>query len=218
MAGNFDTETLWKVASAYKVARNFPFPIREQWTTLLREIRGPTREEDPYEWFVLTVRELAEQAANLRRGEKPFRPLSGASKLLWHRFPTTGFIYDSQARQGLARAGLLSPFYDRLERWGGPSSDQREIDFLQFAAAYERYRLPEVNRVQRATIQHGLDTPQATRFLDKLLWLFGSKQPSEAIRKSIGRMTLVDKEIARDSFTDTISCLIERLTKGVQRT
>lgn len=49
----------------------------------------------------------AEPGLVRRRGERPVRPISAASKLVWTARPSTGIIFDARARNCLLAARLL---------------------------------------------------------------------------------------------------------------
>src|SRR4051794_28704081 len=86
LSRRFDDEEAWHVARTYSVARNFPVSHRKRWLKSFRELQTPAENGDSFAWFVRGVRQLATQAACMKSENRSFRPLSGVSKLLWHRF------------------------------------------------------------------------------------------------------------------------------------
>jgi hypothetical protein len=173
-SGKYTSEDIWKLAANYRVARNFPKEIRSRFVKDFRCVKISS-----YDEFVRASRELARNVKNSGNGEvKTSRPLSGVSKLLWHRFPGHGFIYDELALKAVLRNGFVAPYVSSLEKWGGVSSDDpREWNFLIFAAAYQKYFWPLHHPLAEAMTRRGrMRRRQAHRVVDKLLWITGQQE------------------------------------------
>lgn len=185
MRGAFNDETLWKISRLYRTARNFREDQRHLVAKRIRDkiddVKEGTRQA-AFDSIVVLTRELSTYAKELepiklpRKVEleasprKNSRPLSGISKIIWHRHPELGFIYDARALTAATRSGLLAPFHDLLSSWGGEPKDDGEADFLIFAASYRRYFLPLHEPIAEEIAKKKGDTRRASRIVDRLLW------------------------------------------------
>ena len=177
LEGDFTARDLWAIAGNYRVARHFPLKgeARPGFEAELRKANlGSSDHMASFDTFVRTTRDLALKASLLGR----FRPLSGASKLLWFRFPNVGFIYDNLALGAVCKGGFTAPFYDSLKAWGGPPSDDHEWNFLIFAAGYRMFFRPLHEQIGMALVSVGRDKRRAARVVDKLLWIAGGSDPT----------------------------------------
>ena len=188
MRGTFPDSLIWRIATQYDAIRTFPkSPNRPQFVAEFRRLADHVAEagdDDGFDVFVRACRDLADFAKKHLISEQGStrRPLSGVSKVLWHRQPTIGFIFDTNAFVSLKRAGLLGDYHQHLARWGGyeRGGEQR---FLQFAAGYRNFFLPLHKPISHALASVGRDTRRASRIVDKLLWdTDGRMSPNEADR------------------------------------
>lgn len=120
MAARIDARTIELTAAAFIVARSFPrrnlgdrasdfLPI----VALLSEAVDGITDENLVERVDGLADAISASPGLVRqRGERPVRPISAASKLVWTARPSVGIIFDARARNCLMSAGLL-------RRWGG---------------------------------------------------------------------------------------------------
>jgi len=195
LEADFDGKALWRVAGSYHVARNFALgAARDSFESEFRSVKlEPLAQPASFDSFIRTTRELARQASVTGR----FRPLSGASKLLWFRFPDIGFIYDNLALTAIRKQGFTAAFYDSLQAWGGPPSDSHEWNFMIFAAGYRRYFRPLHEQIGKALVSIGRDKRRAARVVDKLLWIAGGDKIQ---RYLVWGMRMPKKQIARSPW------------------
>jgi hypothetical protein len=193
LQGSFSDEELWAVAGAYRVARNFPKRMRKRFTEKFRR----TKPSSKFDSFVKTARSLAAYAkkSGTKRGRR-YRPLSGVSKLLWHRFPRKGFIYDQLALRAVTDNGLTAPFILSVAKWGGPPEDKRETSFLIFAASYQVFFEPLHVPIASSLKSEGCEPLRAARIVDKLLWIAGNSKSKEIVRARVRRAKNLDRKIA----------------------
>jgi len=191
----YTSEDIWELAVNYRVARNFPKEIRMRFE---KEFQGV--EISSYDEFVRTSRKLAKNIKNSGNNEvRTSRPLSGVSKLLWHRFPEHGFIYDALALNAVLSNGFVAPYVSSLKNWGGVSSnDPHEWHFLIFAAAYQKFFRPFVDPLAKAMRHRDRKRQQAYRVVDKLLWITGQQEEKRRriLKERTKLATAQDREIA----------------------
>lgn len=183
MLGSKWRNEIWKMAVIYKVARNFPLFIRSRAETHIAKAKI-----QDFDSFVFQTRKITQTIYDLEKmkpNSRAFFAISGVSKILWHRFPEHGFIYDDQTRIALFNNGLVAPFFETVVDWGGSAANdrKREAEFLIFAAAYKTYCLPlcePLTKLLKSDIHlEKLDNEpmiRANRILDKLLWIAGEEE------------------------------------------
>lgn len=215
-AETFDAKVVWEIAANLSVARNFTEEAREHVVQRLQSARPDGGAM--FDWFVSETRALAKEVKSFSSARKgrSFRPLSGVSKLLWHRFPDHGFIFDSRAGRALRAAGLCAPFFDLLHAWGGRPEDNRESDFLIFAAGYQAHCSPNLPPLRDALSDQSLDPRNASRLIDKLLWILGDeKDPLACAQKVLVRSNGECRETALALLHPQLRTLVERLILGL---
>jgi hypothetical protein len=144
MTPRVSLEGVTSAGAYYRVARHFPIDRRRRLVALIENVASPDGSvQQRFDGFVRSVRMFANQAAAEFGSERRrVRPLSGASKFLWYRFPLHGFIYDSQVLAAICKNGLTVRFDTLIDAFGGRPSDPHEWNFLIAAAAYRAFVLP----------------------------------------------------------------------------
>ncbi|MET0528136.1 MAG: hypothetical protein ABW003_07305, partial [Microvirga sp.] len=115
MTERIDARTIELTAAAFIVARSFPrrtvgdrasdfLPVVAM---LERAVDGLSDENLVERVDALADAISAEPGLVRRRANRPVRPISAASKLVWTARPNAGIIYDARARNCLIAAGLL---------------------------------------------------------------------------------------------------------------
>lgn len=220
MTGPNWRKAIWKTTGDFRVSRNIPILHRDHFLKLIGNARisdfGSFVSETRKIVRVFKQHQVRENKLLNNKGEKKrksFSPMSGVSKVIFHRFPNHGFIFDDQAKIAISHAGLLAPFHDSLTDWGGsiPNDNSLEADFVAVAAAWERYFAP-----LKANIVENVRLPQyqpvlphehdifAIRILDKLLWLSG-EDPQKGPEK-IGDLCRQADDTTRQAGHSLASC------------
>jgi hypothetical protein len=169
------------MARAYKVARIFPVDIRDQARKILSRANITSFDAFISQARICPMRIWEVEARNEKRR---YFAISGVSKILWHRFPQHGFLFDDQARRALANGGFGASFHTQMRAWGGPPHEdlKDDCDFLTFAAGYQKYCVPMYDVIEpfaELRPQHAALRDEARicaiRVIDKLLWLAGEE-------------------------------------------
>ena len=165
-------EIIWDIVKQYDTLRTFPTKNRGKFCDEFRRVADKivqVGENDPFGAFVETCLHLADFVKKnlISENGATRRPLSGVSKLLWHRHPERGFIYDSKAFTTLSSAELLGTHENGFLPERGVNGEKK---FLKFAAGYRKYFFPLHQPIAQALADIGRDPLRASRVVDKLLW------------------------------------------------